>query len=47
MTSADTTPEFSVEINLESLNDEPREIDLKANRDEMAGLARRFGLLSI
>ena len=47
MTSADTTPEFSVEINLDSLNDEPREIDLKANRDEMAGLARRFGLLSI
>lgn len=47
MTTADSTPEFSVEINLDSVGDEPRKIDLKANQEEKAALARRFGLVSI
>ncbi|CAN0403815.1 unnamed protein product [Discosporangium mesarthrocarpum] len=47
MTMADPAPEFSVEVDLDSIGDEPRQIDLKANPDEKAALARRFGLISI
>lgn len=40
MTTADSTPEFSVEINLDSVGDEPRKIYLKANQEEKAALAQ-------
>jgi uncharacterized metal-binding protein YceD (DUF177 family) len=47
MTEADTKPEFSVGVKLDSINDEPREYRLKADTDEKSALARRFGLISI
>lgn len=47
MTTPDFTPEFSVEINLDSVGDEPRQLDLEANQEQKAALARRFGLVSI
>lgn len=47
MTSAESTPEFSVEISLDSVGEDPRVIDLAAKPEEKAALAQRFGLLSI
>lgn len=47
MTTTDPAPEFSVEIDLESINDEPREVDLSASQEEKTALARRFGLLAL
>lgn len=47
MTTADPAPEFSVEIDLDSIGDEPREVDLEANQEEKTALARRFGLISL
>lgn len=47
MTAIDTTPEFSVEIKLESIGEDPREIDLEAKQEEKFALAQRFGLVSV
>ena len=47
MTEAGAQPEFSVEIKLDSISDEPREYHLKPDIDQKSALARRFGLLSI
>lgn len=47
MTTVNTAPEFSVEINLDSIGEDPREFDLEADREQKAALARRFGLVSI
>jgi uncharacterized metal-binding protein YceD (DUF177 family) len=47
MTEAAEKPEFSVEIKLDSIGDEPREYRLNADNDEKSALARRFGLVSI
>ena len=47
MTEAGTRPEFSVEIKLDSISDEPREYHLKPDIEAKSALARRFGLLSI
>ena len=47
MTDSDMTPEFSVEVKLDSISDEPKEYHLKADNDQKSALARRFGLLSI
>ena len=47
MIEMEPAPEFSVEINLESVGDELREISLEADGDERAALSRRFGLISV
>lgn len=47
MTQEAPKPEFSVEINLDSIGDTPREVALEANAEQKTALARRFGLLAI
>ena len=47
MTAMEPTPEFSVEINLESIGSEPCEVNMEAGQNERAALSRRFGLISV
>lgn len=47
MTPADQAPEFTTEITIDSIGEDPREIDLEANQEERSALARRFGLVSL
>ena len=47
MTAMGPIPEFSVEINLESVGGEPCVVNLEAGQDERAALSRRFGLISV
>ena len=47
MTTENPTPEFSFQIKLDAISDEPREFTLEAKPEEKTALARRFGVVSI
>ena len=47
MTTENPTPEFSFQIKLDAISDEPREFTLEAKPEEKTALACRFGVVSI